>query len=109
MSSPARIQLRRTAGWRTPPGAVVVARGPGRRWGNPVNWRDYPPDLPDAERRLRAVHEFRTRLALGTAGYPSRDEIRAELAGRDLCCWCPPDQPCHADVLLAICNGGDDQ
>jgi hypothetical protein len=29
---------------------------------------------------------------------------RAELAGRDLCCWCKPGQPCHVDVLLAIAN-----
>ncbi|MFD6025676.1 DUF4326 domain-containing protein [Streptomyces griseoluteus] len=29
---------------------------------------------------------------------------RAELRGRDLMCWCPSDQPCHADVLLAIAN-----
>jgi hypothetical protein len=31
---------------------------------------------------------------------------RRELAGRDLVCWCPLDQPCHADVLLCIANGG---
>lgn len=32
---------------------------------------------------------------------------RAELAGRDLCCWCDPGQPCHVDVLLEIANGTD--
>lgn len=37
--------------------------------------------------------------------YPSVDEIRAELAGKDLSCWCPIDEPCHADVLLEIANG----
>lgn len=46
--------------------------------------------------------------------YPSRsghflhvtvDDIRAELAGRDLACWCPLGQPCHADVLLELANG----
>ena len=26
------------------------------------------------------------------------------LRGKDLCCWCSLDQPCHADVLLAIAN-----
>ena len=35
---------------------------------------------------------------------PRTDEVRAELAGRDLCCWCPLDQPCHADVLLELAN-----
>lgn len=37
--------------------------------------------------------------------WPNVDQIRAELAGRDLACWCPLDEPCHADVLLAIANG----
>jgi len=27
-----------------------------------------------------------------------------ELRGRDLACWCPLDQPCHADTLLEIAN-----
>jgi hypothetical protein len=40
-------------------------------------------------------------------------EIRAELAGKDLACWCPLVDadgnrvPCHADVLLEIANGAD--
>ena len=32
-----------------------------------------------------------------------RDDL-ATLAGKDLMCWCPPSQPCHADVLLEIAN-----
>jgi len=36
---------------------------------------------------------------------PSVERIKAELRGRNLACWCPPDQPCHADVLLEIANG----
>ena len=31
-------------------------------------------------------------------------DIRRELAGHDLVCWCRPDQPCHADVLLELAN-----
>jgi hypothetical protein len=38
--------------------------------------------------------------------YPTLAEIRAQLTGRDLCCWCPLGRPCHADVLLEIANGG---
>lgn len=26
------------------------------------------------------------------------------LRGHDLACWCPLDQPCHADVLLTLAN-----
>lgn len=27
-----------------------------------------------------------------------------KLKGKNLACWCPLDQPCHADVLLKIAN-----
>lgn len=37
-------------------------------------------------------------------GAPTIAEIRAQLSGRDLCCWCPLDSPCHADVLLELAN-----
>ena len=26
--------------------------------------------------------------------------VAEELGGRDLCCWCGPGEPCHADTLL---------
>jgi len=38
-------------------------------------------------------------------GHSKVNEIRAELAGKNLACWCPLDQPCHADVLLELANG----
>jgi len=31
--------------------------------------------------------------------------IRRDLGARDLACWCPLPEPCHADVLLAVSNG----
>ncbi len=96
-TTPRRIQLRREKGWQKPPDAVVVARP--TKWGNPFT-------TADAGSRAASVVAFRTRL-LGppeVRHYPSDEEIRAELAGRDLCCWCRPDQPCHADVLLEIAN-----
>lgn len=34
-----------------------------------------------------------------------RDHIvPLNLRGRDLACWCPLGQPCHADVLLEVAN-----
>jgi hypothetical protein len=32
------------------------------------------------------------------------EDARRELRGRDLACYCPLDEPCHADVLLAVAN-----
>lgn len=44
-------------------------------------------------------------VGFGHAGsyYPHIKRIE-ELRGRDLACWCPLDQPCHADVLLELAN-----
>ncbi|MEQ4566203.1 DUF4326 domain-containing protein [Paenarthrobacter sp. CAP02] len=30
--------------------------------------------------------------------------VRAELAGKDLACWCAPEHPCHVDILLEVAN-----
>lgn len=42
-----------------------------------------------------------------------RDIIKApdlpELSGRDLACWCPLGQPCHADVLIEAANDIDER
>jgi hypothetical protein len=67
--------------------------------------------------RAEVVELFRLTLTNPTPGmrsaYPSRggrfvrftaEDVRAELAGRDLACWCPIGEPCHADVLLELAN-----
>jgi Domain of unknown function (DUF4326) len=101
---PERVQLRRTRGWRKPPGTIVVARP--SRWGNP--WRIDPTGASPSSvlDRATAVARFRSMMEsdYDASKYPSREEIRAQLAGRDLACWCPLGGPCHADVLLKIAN-----
>lgn len=99
MSAPRRIQQRRTAGWRKPEGAVSVARGKGRRWGNPYV---LPPGATEDDHRL-VVALYSAALLAGRLAVTTAD-ARRELAGRDLMCWCPPGWPCHADVLLDIAN-----
>ncbi|MGZ4562996.1 MAG: DUF4326 domain-containing protein [Mycobacterium sp.] len=86
---PSRIQLSRRPGWRKPASAAVVSRGRNRRWGNP-----FPVINGD---RATAVEQYRRWL-------PTSGLNPAELRGRDLCCWCPLDEPCHADVLLEWAN-----
>lgn len=116
MAEPKRIQLRRTKGWRKPEGAVVVARP--SRWGNPFKVGDSlgPARLGQSpsvviDQRLAVdlyrvhVHHFAAEFGDYTRGSVHEHDLD-ELAGRDLACWCPLDQPCHADVLLEIANGG---
>lgn len=92
-----------------PEGAVYVGRP--SQWGNPFRWiagpsipkRSYPAD--------EAVVLFREYLAAWaendkrTAGRPIvtlaqwLEPLRSATA---LACWCPLDQPCHADVLIEL-------
>ena len=62
--------------------------------------------------RLTCVATFRAWLRGDSdvqfvKGERQRERILAELPelrGHDLACWCPLDQPCHADVLLELAN-----
>lgn len=91
---PMRIQRRRTRGWRMPEGAVSVTR-PGR-YGNPFI-------VTEHQTRQQAVDNFRDALLDGRLQFGIR-EVQTKLRGLDLACWCPLDQPCHADVLLEVAN-----
>jgi Domain of unknown function (DUF4326) len=79
---------------RVPAGAVSVAYP--SRWRNP-----YRPRKRSPEANAKAVQQYRHHLQR----HPRlRAAARQELAGLDLACWCSPDLPCHADVLLEIAN-----
>jgi len=121
---PKRIQMSRQHPWRADnPDAVIVARP--SRWGNPFDVKTYGLDLalalykqalsgnwspslldqskPDAywDSTYRLTQAFRERL-----GSSAPIEIaKWYFNSKDIACWCPPDQPCHADVLLELANG----
>jgi hypothetical protein len=101
---PARIQRRRTKGWRMPANTVCVTR-PGV-FGNP--WKVEPGLTAE-----QAVRNYRAWLEGGE--YLLDDALQrrrlrlfarlSELIGKNLACYCAPGAPCHADVLLAYVNG----
>lgn len=97
MTDPVRFQLRRTRGWRIPEGGVSVAR-PGR-WGNPFR-------VDSGLDSAGAVEMFRRDLAAGSLDITVED-VRRDLAGHHLGCWCRVGQPCHGDVLLVVAAGAD--
>lgn len=106
---PKRIQLQRTAGWRMPPNAVKVTRGPGMRFGNPFPIGAEGPLGRQAIDAEGAVGFFEDMLRdpemRALCGYPSDDEIREALAGKDLACFCAVNARwCHADTLLRVAN-----
>ncbi len=50
------------------------------------------------------VYEGPKRLGIWTIRAVTAADVRRELAGKDLACWCPLGQPCHADALLELAN-----
>lgn len=92
---PERIQRQRTKGWRMPENTVYVGRP--TRWGNPYRvsvWGTCE----------RAVSVFREMVNEVDGWADFRADVQRELRGKNLACWCPLDQPCHADVLLEMAN-----
>lgn len=131
--TPRRIQRQRTRGWRMPEGAIYVGRP--TKWGNPFRvttggptygtvygpgWLDGHPNCayisaggiaPAIRQHLQAdaCRLYRQAIEQHTSWMPiTIDDIRHELAGHDLACWCRPDWPCHADVLLELANQDGD-
>ena len=109
---PQRIQLCRTKGWRKPEGAVVVSRP--SKWGNPFTG----PGAAELFRELLLTGSVQDTASIPDYFIPWRSGWRTrlwaykqyirgmlpEIRGKDLCCWCPLDKPCHADVLLELAN-----
>jgi len=128
---PIRVQLSRKKGWRMPENTVKVDRS--TRWGNPFNFKDssycwtalaYGEKGNPAGRQAASVKAFRewmktgggmrlegAGLYLGDKPLATSPDCEAgpppdptELRGKNLACWCKPDAPCHADVLLELAN-----
>lgn len=115
MVSPVRIQRRRTKGWRAvdassnPNGYVFIGRGSG--YGNswsigstgwivlPGGWIDRRPHEPLT--REQAIASF---INAKTHDIEFLRQIRKDLVGKDVMCWCRLDQACHGDWLLEVAN-----
>jgi hypothetical protein len=90
-----RIQRKRTKGWKMPPNTGYVGRP--TKWGNPYL-------VTEGGYTREAATELFRKFMEKCGGYVGNEEVIAQLRGKDLACWCPIGQPCHADVLLEIAN-----
>lgn len=107
---PERIQRKRTKGWKMPANTVSVTR-PGP-YGNPyrVGVHGTAQECVDQYRlaweatfRSSQMHPRHPLMPFGKPVY------LGPLRGKNLACFCPLDQPCHADVLLEFANRPDQQ
>lgn len=107
-----------------PDGAIYVGRP--SRWGNPFTIGMIADRIAMTHQNgSTVIHLMQVKTAAQAVGFyrrwlegtpllvgghdlaptpPTIAQIRAELGWRDLACWCPLDQPCHADVLLELAN-----
>jgi hypothetical protein len=103
-----RIQRSRAKGARlsAPNGLPIVCVSRPSQWGNPFS-EALGTAKPARKPALRAASVLRFRRALlsedGSLAF-TKEQVQSELRGKNLACWCPLDQPCHADVLLEIAN-----
>jgi hypothetical protein len=115
---PQRMQLSRKAGFNLQAASKALNGLPAKRitrpgpWGNPFTIEETAKKygLDDAAAQAKAVELcgkwLRGKLdkTLSPGDPPSRADIRAELGGHNLACWCKPGTPCHADVLIELAN-----
>lgn len=105
-TGPVRLQQQRVKGWRTPDDAVRVSRGTD--WGNPWKVGDLVP-MPANDGSVRVTAELAVELfAAWVTERGWLDQMREELAGLDLVCWCKIGTPCHADWIVAAVNQPQD-
>lgn len=124
--APQRIQLSRKKGWRMPPNTVKVDRS--TKWGNPFclkgsfldnltdlsldgcikiqyMWRSYvESNKNDKQEIVKSSLEFYESMLHCNLLKISIENVKRELKGKNLACWCKPGEPCHADILLKIAN-----
>lgn len=100
--APIRIQLSRARGWRMPPNTVKVDR---------TGWFGNPYLVDEHGTRAEVVELFRAvlvgerepdRIFTVKRLQIIRGALGNRLKGQNLACWCPLDEPCHADVLLKL-------
>lgn len=122
-----RVQLLRSAGWRKPDDAVVIARP--TKWGNPFTKQaaieagynfTIDPDtgrermLDRAEMSALLASIFESWLFKGpesdwwfVGGEERWDTMHRdiwELQDKRLACWCPVNYRCHGDALHALAH-----
>jgi hypothetical protein len=101
-NNPDAVRVDRATKYGNPIRIVPVRKsGPFDLMRDGVGFIGQHTDLEEARRS--AARRFGDLVRLGLA--VTLDEIRRDLAGHDLACWCPLDHPCHADVLLELANG----
>lgn len=90
--------------WKAPCAHALYQGIPGTYEARDICGDAYTYTVRPVIDRPDAVALFRSYIAFENTGQWSEANIRNVLGDHDLACWCPLDQPCHADVLLEVAN-----
>jgi hypothetical protein len=110
---PQRIQLSRRKGFNLQAvskalnGLEAINCARPSKWGNPFVIQFDPHSDYSPQTAEEAVKMFKAMLREGKTPPFSLADIRDELRGKNLACWCSADSPCHCTPLLEIANAVD--
>src|SRR5208283_4741299 len=96
MPCPIRLQLSRRKGFNLQEHSRAINGLEAVNCARPSKWRN-PYKVGDGVTAVQAVEWFRT------DGWIAGENLTPP-RGKNLACWCKPDAPCHADVLLELAN-----
>lgn len=127
INQPTRIQRKRNLGWRMPENTKCVDRT--SKYGNPFKvkgdmiyadashrrkimdlWVHFSGPFPKEEIMDELMKLYRAWVLGASFNQVVRprtfttEQMRYELTGKNLACFCSLDHPCHADVLLKLAN-----
>ena len=98
--NPIRIQRSRKVKQVSPNGLPIVYVGRPTKYGNLYRVDD--PDIVTTEKAVKCFEVWIKYLIESRKGY--LEQIKKDLKGKNLSCWCKIGEPCHADILLKIAN-----
>ena len=74
------------------------------KWGNPYSHKDNTKAQFKVDTREEAVWRYEVMMLKWIEDHPDiLEEIKKELKGKVLGCWCAP-KACHGDILLRLAN-----
>ena len=100
-----RIRRSRQHKQQSPNGLPIVYVGRPTKWGNPFILNDFDDNFGG---QVKVIIQKYSDWINGNSSIdklpPTMEEIRRELKGKNLSCWCKAGDLCHADLLLEIAN-----
>jgi hypothetical protein len=98
---PVRIQRSRQHKQASPNGLEIKFVGRPTKWGNPYKIGMDKYGIGEVHTRQAVIELFEI---YANKMLEIEPDWLKELRGKNLSCWCPLEDKCHADILLELAN-----